>query len=1234
MRRFLFSAMLLAWAGFLSAQVTVDSIVDPETFPVPTSVSDANVRLLSKYSTTWYMVKPSQLRLDVDASWGVIAADSTGNLTWLGTAKPSSDGEFIAITDFEGDRIFLPTLAKADSSLVTLSISNDTLFYTNHGGTVAFEVLPAASGGTGQTNEGSNIGGSSEVFKAMSDSTLVFRTLDVSGPRITITQTDSTLVFEVPEDDNQTIDSLALNGSILTISLEDDGEAPITLDLASLTGAGTDNQTVDTLSYSGGVITLALRDDGEAPYTVDISGVDTDTQLSEEQVEDIVGAMFSGNTETLITITYQDGDGTIDAVVSVGLDDLDDTNITSPADSTLLFWDDANSEWIDGVTIEELRGGGVGTDDQTLAEVLAEGAIAGTAIDMDGNNINNVNQLTIDATSNDFVLNGNGTTLEVTVGGSEVFSISAAGVVTINDAYTLPTTAGADGLVIKSDGLGGSDWESDNTGGLGGGETNEGENLGGGSEIFKSKSDTTFQFRTLTEGDGVTLTQANDTINIRASIPRRYSYDDLRTSPPTDSIVLITEPGYTGLFIRVSTGTEDSGVTIKDNNNDYWDRIRDPGYYNVNWYKLGGPCENSQINNILVTYSDVLNMIMDNSGGNCTVDFSNGNEASIYTFDTRVDLQENVRFIGQGDTLRRNDAIWTTVTSAGTTGESSITVADTTGFRKGQRISVSTYRSQNGILVSKKLIGSTAANTINLSGTIESDIAVGDTVFTCFPMFNNTDGLELGDVVFDGLVFDGNWRNNPYTNSWNQAPTINILNNFGSHTTINNCKFYDTPCENVITAASTVTNCEASNLAGSFFHLSGVVDTAFQVLIENCWVYDVCMVGDDTTGHSEAAIVSSGSPLSIRMNNCYFFNGSEAVFGDLGGDTDWWNIQGIRAENFRYVTWGVTNNAKIEGFRLRDSYFLNCNRFEGTGGSALDGEGFVDAVIDNNTFINTAVRIEGSRNMKFTNNKLLYEPSEGGFTNYIEDGLPYLDAMAYFSDFAHLDFSGNILRSDTTTMTDTLVYGVIFDCTDMTDNGVSSEYFLSYGLNCTNNEILHFQRGITCDTAVVDPFASDNRRNRAWHDWNINNNKVQMLQQSNANSWGILIGPGMEANYNTIYTSRDTTLTTIWPIFAYGIDDILNIDDNLPGATIMHNQIIGPWDFAQSIHSIFIGGDTSTNEAGFNCIVEYNLTPTPISGGGAIQSPAISRILYNRLISDELPGMTAPVFAPPLNYEY
>ena len=36
---------------------------------------------------------------------------------------------------------------------------------------------------------------------------------------------------------------------------------------------------------------------------------------ADENIQDLVGAMFSGNTETGVTVTYQDGDGTIDLVI-------------------------------------------------------------------------------------------------------------------------------------------------------------------------------------------------------------------------------------------------------------------------------------------------------------------------------------------------------------------------------------------------------------------------------------------------------------------------------------------------------------------------------------------------------------------------------------------------------------------------------------------------------------------------------------------------------------------------------------------------------------------------------------------------------------------------------------------------------------------------------------------------------------------------------------------------------
>ena len=76
--------------------------------------------------------------------------------------------------------------------------------------------------------------------------------------------------------------------------------------------------------------------------------VTANTQLSNEQVQDIVGAMVSGNSESGITVTYQDGDGTIDFSVA----SQTDNNFTN-----------ADHSKLDGIESGA-------TADQTASEIL------------------------------------------------------------------------------------------------------------------------------------------------------------------------------------------------------------------------------------------------------------------------------------------------------------------------------------------------------------------------------------------------------------------------------------------------------------------------------------------------------------------------------------------------------------------------------------------------------------------------------------------------------------------------------------------------------------------------------------------------------------------------------------------------------------------------------------------------------------------------------------------------
>jgi hypothetical protein len=72
-----------------------------------------------------------------------------------------------------------------------------------------------------------------------------------------------------------------------------------------------------------------------ADFTVGVGG---EVSLDPERIQDIAGAMVTGNTETLITVTYQDDDGTIDFVVDNDLANYSNTNsafITASSSATL-----------------------------------------------------------------------------------------------------------------------------------------------------------------------------------------------------------------------------------------------------------------------------------------------------------------------------------------------------------------------------------------------------------------------------------------------------------------------------------------------------------------------------------------------------------------------------------------------------------------------------------------------------------------------------------------------------------------------------------------------------------------------------------------------------------------------------------------------------------------------------------------------------------------------------------
>ena len=112
--------------------------------------------------------------------------------------------------------------------------------------------------------------------------------------------------------------------------------------------------------------------------------VNTDTQLTQAQVRDFAGGMFTGNTETFITATYQTSDDTIDLVVPV----LNENNLNSNS-ATHLATQQSIKAYVD-TEISDLVNNAPSTLDtlKEIADVLGDDTqIAGTIIDALGNRV-------------------------------------------------------------------------------------------------------------------------------------------------------------------------------------------------------------------------------------------------------------------------------------------------------------------------------------------------------------------------------------------------------------------------------------------------------------------------------------------------------------------------------------------------------------------------------------------------------------------------------------------------------------------------------------------------------------------------------------------------------------------------------------------------------------------------------------------------------------------------------
>ena len=266
----------------------------------------------------------------------------------------------------------------------------------------------------------------------------------------------------------------------------------------------------------------------------------TDNQLSTEAVQDIVGAMFSSNTETRISATYQDGDGTIDLAV-------DDMTANTQNTTTLSFVDSTNDIILRNTT----SGAGSGSDDIKF--------VAGSNITLTHTDADNI---TIASTDTNTTYSANsGVDLAGTVFSLDVTSTTA------NSFFQIPFFNSAGNALSRDSSTSSSIFFNPNSNTLSVKQISIGTtSVINTRSIFSQSSNTSgnyFEIRsTMTNGTGGSVV-----IGVAGAANRIYSYNQTGSAGSSRNFEIVSSGGNTGDFIFGTNGnmTVSSGDVTADN---------------------------------------------------------------------------------------------------------------------------------------------------------------------------------------------------------------------------------------------------------------------------------------------------------------------------------------------------------------------------------------------------------------------------------------------------------------------------------------------------------------------------------------------------------------------------------------------------------------------------------------------------------------------------------------------
>lgn len=455
-------------------------------------------------------IKPSRYDFFIDMT------DGSGNITTIdgGTFELLSKSDSLSSNDNSA------TVTVDTASSVELSVTLDVTNISGSGGSSTFIDLSDTPGNyVGSANFFVKVNADADGLEFIESGGNIATLADIGDVTITDNTSGEILKWNGSAWVNNTLAEAGIAtsaqdavGSILTDSSEidftyDDVTPSIT---ASLIAGSIDETKLDTsVNASLDLADSALQSGDNISELTNDAGYITAT-LTNEQVQDIVGNMLTGNTETLITVTYQDIDGTIDFVVDNNLANYDNTTsgfITASSTSTLTNKSGNISQWtndsgyitatLTNEQVQDIVGGMVSGNTETLITVTyqdSDGTID-FVVDNDLANYSNATSAFIDTAGSGLAKSG--TTLNVDISPLTDVGTPASGDLLLVEDVT-------DGSIKKL--------QVGNLPTGGGGEANTASNLGVGVGVFEQKSGIDLQFNSLVSQNNL-LTIAEDDAN-------------------------------------------------------------------------------------------------------------------------------------------------------------------------------------------------------------------------------------------------------------------------------------------------------------------------------------------------------------------------------------------------------------------------------------------------------------------------------------------------------------------------------------------------------------------------------------------------------------------------------------------------------------------------------------------------------------------------------------------------